>query len=89
MRKLIPSYIRVPALFFIIAGLVEYFVESGDQPAFMEKPVVMVFLILVFLILIAIEAITGAMENILFQSLDNDAKERYLANKINSLFGTK
>ena len=79
MRKLIPSYIRVPALFFIIAGLVEYFVESGDQPAFMEKPVVMVFLILVLLILIAIEAITGAMENILFQSLDNDAKERYLA----------
>jgi cytochrome c oxidase cbb3-type subunit 3 len=79
MRKLIPSYIRVPALFFIIAGLVEYFVESGDQPAFMEKPVVMVFLILVLLILIAIEAITGAMENILFQSLDNDEKERYLA----------
>ena len=79
MRKLIPSYIRVPALFFIIAGLVEYFVDSGDQPAFIEKPVVMVFLMLVLLILIAIEAITGAMENILFQSLDENAKKRYLA----------
>ena len=79
MRKLIPSYIRVPAVFFIIAGLVEYFIESGDQPAFMEKPVVMVFLVLVLLILIAIEGITGAMENVLFQSLDEEAKARYLA----------
>ncbi len=79
MRKLIPSYIRVPLVFFIIAGLVEYFVESGDQPAFMEKPVVMVFLLLVLLILIAIEGITGAMENVLFQSLDEEAKARYLA----------
>jgi cytochrome c oxidase cbb3-type subunit 3 len=79
MRNLIPSYIRVPVLFFIIAGFVEYFVDSGAQPAFMEKPVVMVFLLLVLLILIAIEGITGAMENILFQSLDDAAKERYLA----------
>lgn len=79
MRNLIPSYIRVPAVFFIIAGLVEYFVESGDQPAFMEKPVVLVFLILVLVILIAIEGIVGAMENVLFQSLDDEAKERYLA----------
>ena len=79
MRKLIPSYIRVPVLFFIIAGIVEYFVDSGDQPAFMEQPVVMVFLLLVLLILIAIEGITGAMENILFQSLDEEGKARYLA----------
>lgn len=79
MRKLIPSYIRVPLFFFIIAGLVEYVVESGNQPAFMEKPVVMIFLLLVLIILIAIEAITGAMENVLFQSLDEEAKERYLA----------
>ncbi|TCK68873.1 cytochrome c oxidase cbb3-type subunit 3 [Winogradskyella wandonensis] len=77
MRKLIPSYIRVPLVFFIIAGLVEYFVESGDQPAFMEKPVVLAFLLLVLLILIAIEGIVGAMENVLYQSLDEEAKARY------------
>ena len=79
MRKLIPSYIRIPAIFFIIAGLTEYFVESGDQPAFMEKPVVLVFLLLVLVILIAIESIVSAMENVLFQSLDEEAKARYLA----------
>ncbi|MBT8243788.1 MAG: c-type cytochrome [Winogradskyella sp.] len=77
MRKLIPSYIRVPAIFFIIAGLVEYFVESGDQPAFIEKPVVLVFLLLVLVILLAVEGIVGAMENVLYQSLDEEAKARY------------
>ncbi|WP_299114577.1 cbb3-type cytochrome c oxidase N-terminal domain-containing protein [uncultured Winogradskyella sp.] len=77
MRKLIPSYIRVPLIFFIIAGLTEYFLDSGDQPAFMENPVVMVFLLLVLLILIAIEGIVGAMENLLYQSLDEEGRARY------------
>lgn len=77
MRHLIPSYIRVPVVFFFIAGLVEYFVDSGDQPAFMEQPAIMLFLLLVLLILLAIEAIVGSMDNILYQSLDEEAKIRY------------
>ena len=77
MRNLIPSYIRVPVVFFIITGLVEYFVESGDQPAFMEQPVIMLFLLLVLFILIAIEGIIGSIDNILYQSLDKEAQERY------------
>jgi len=79
MRHLIPSFIRVPVIFFAIAGLVEYFVESGDQPAFMEQPIILLFLLLVLLVLIAIEAIVSSMDNILFQSLDEKEKERYLA----------
>lgn len=81
MRHLIPSYIRVPVIFFCIAGLVEYFVDSGDQPAFMEQPVILLFLILVLLILIAIEGIVGSIDNILYQSLDEAAKARYDAAK--------
>lgn len=81
MRYFIPSYIRVPLLFFIIFGLVEYFVDSGNQPAFMEQPVVMLFLLFVLMVIIAIEAIIGAMENILYQSLDKEAKARYEASK--------
>ena len=77
MKKLIPSWIRVPVLFFIIAGLVEYFVDSGKKPAFIEQPIIMLFLLLVLLILIAIEAIVGSMDNILYQSLDDEAKARY------------
>lgn len=82
MRYFIPSYIRVPLIFFIIFGLVEYFVDSGDQPAFIEKPIVLLFLLLVLLIIIAIEAIIGAMENILYQSLDEEGKARYDASKV-------
>lgn len=80
MKNLIPSYVRVPAIFFIIFGLIEYFVDSGDKPAFLEYPIIMLFLVLVLLILIAIEGIVGALENVLFQSLDEAGKERYLAN---------
>ncbi|TPV32954.1 c-type cytochrome [Paucihalobacter ruber] len=82
MRKLLPSYIRIPVLFFIIAGLVEYFVPStGNQPAFMEQPVVLLFLLFVLFVLIAIEGIVSSIENILFQSLDEASKERYLASQ--------
>ncbi|MDY2587710.1 cbb3-type cytochrome c oxidase N-terminal domain-containing protein [Winogradskyella aquimaris] len=81
MRNLIPSYIRVPVVFFIIAGLIEYFVDSGDQPAFIEQPVILLFLLLVLLFLIAIEGIVGTMDNILYQSLDEEGKARYDAQR--------
>jgi len=81
MRNLIPSYIRVSLMFFIIAGLVEYFVDSGDQPAFIEQPIILLFLLLVFLVIIAIEGIVGSIDNILYQSLEEKGKERYLASR--------
>ncbi len=81
MRNLFPSYVRVPLVFFLIFGLVEYFVDSGSQPAFIKFPIVLLFLLLVLLILIAIEAIIGALENVMFQSLTEEGKERFLASK--------
>ncbi|WCO00694.1 cbb3-type cytochrome c oxidase N-terminal domain-containing protein [Psychroserpens ponticola] len=81
MRNFIPSWIRVPAVFFIIAGIVEYTIDSGDKPAFIEKPMVLLFLILVLLIIIAIEAIVSSINNVLYQSLDEAAKARYNAQK--------
>jgi cytochrome c oxidase cbb3-type subunit 3 len=82
MRHLIPSWIRVPVVFFIILGLIEYFVDSGDKPAFIEQPIIMLFLLLVLLILIAIEAIVSSMDNILYQSLNEEAKAKYDAQKV-------
>lgn len=84
MRNLIPSWIRVPVAFFIIFGAVEFFIDSGDKPAFMEYTAVMLFLLLVLLILIAIEAIIGALENVMLHKLDNQAKARFLAEKENT-----
>ncbi|MCK8479497.1 cbb3-type cytochrome c oxidase N-terminal domain-containing protein [Psychroserpens algicola] len=80
MRQ-IPSWIRVPLVFFIIFGLTEYVIDSGDEPAFIAEPLIGLFLLLVFLILVAIEAIVGALDNILYQSLDEAAKARYEARR--------
>ena len=84
MRNSIPSYIRIPVIFFIIFGLVEYFIDSGEQPAFIKYPAVMLFLLLVLLLLIGIEAIVGALENVMIQSLDEEAKARFLQEKQSS-----
>lgn len=85
MRNLVPSWIRVPIVFFIIFGAVEFFIDSGDIPAFVEYPVVLLFLLLVLLILIAIEAIIGALENVMLHKLDEEAKTRFLAEKENAV----
>ena len=81
MIRLTPSWIRVPVAFFIIFAITEYFIDSGDKPAFVEYPAVSLFLLLVLLILIAIEAIVGALENVMLQKLDEEAKKRFLAQK--------
>lgn len=81
MRNLVPSWIRVPVAFLIIFGAVEFFVDSGEKPAFVEYPAVLLFLLLVLLILIAIEAIVGALENVMLHKLDDEAKARFLAEK--------
>ncbi len=81
MRNLVPSWIRVPVVFFIIFGAVEFFIDSGDKPAFIEYSIVLLFLFLVLLILIAIEAIIGALENVMLHKLDEEAKARFLAER--------
>ena len=81
MKNLIPSYVRVPVIFFLIFGVIEYVIDSGEKPAFIEDPVIMLFLLLVLLILIAIEAIVGALENVMLQNLNPEAKSRFLAEK--------
>lgn len=81
MKNLVPSWIRVPIAFFIIFGAVEFFIDSGEKPAFIEYPVVLLFLLLVLLILIAIEAIVGALENVMLHKLDEEAKARFLVEK--------
>lgn len=81
MKNLVPSWVRVPVVFFIIFGAVEFFIDSGDKPAFIEYPVVVLFLFLVLLILVAIEAIVGALENVMLHKLEGEAKAQFLAEK--------
>jgi cytochrome c oxidase cbb3-type subunit 3 len=77
----IPSWLRIPIVFFIIFAITEFIIDSGGEPAFLAQPIVSLFLLLVLLILIAIEAITSALDNVLYQSLDAEAKTRYDAKR--------
>ncbi|RIV43090.1 cbb3-type cytochrome c oxidase N-terminal domain-containing protein [Flagellimonas pelagia] len=76
-----PWWIRVPVLFFLIFGLMEYFIDSGEKPAIIEYPITQFFMLLVLMILIAIELILSSIENIMFQTLSEEGKEKYLAAK--------
>src|SRR5690606_7151733 len=81
MKHLMPSWVRVPIAFFIIFGAAEFFIDSGNKPAFIEYPVLLLFLLLVLLLLIGFEAIIGALENLMYHKLDAEAKVRFLAEK--------
>ena len=77
MRQSFPSWLRVPIIFFAIFFLAEFLIDSGDKPAFVEYPLLALFLLLVIFILIAIEGIVSSMKSILYQSLDEAAKARF------------
>lgn len=75
------SWLRVLILFFVILGLMEFFIDSGDKPAIIAYPMTQIFMVLVLLLLIGIELILQAVESVMFQTLSKEAKERYLATK--------
>ncbi|MCX2718948.1 cbb3-type cytochrome c oxidase N-terminal domain-containing protein [Lentiprolixibacter aurantiacus] len=81
MKNMSPWWIRIPVVFFLIFGLMEYFIDSGEKPAFLEYPITQFFLLMVLLILVAIELILKSIENIMFQTLSEEAQERYLEAK--------
>ncbi|MGY0392793.1 cbb3-type cytochrome c oxidase N-terminal domain-containing protein [Bizionia sp. KMM 8389] len=82
MRQFIPAWVRIPVLFFLILGITEYFIDSGDKPAFVKEPLVLLFLIFVLILIIGIEAIVTSMDNILYQSLSDPDKARYDAQRL-------
>ena len=79
MRHAIPAWIRIPVIFLIIVAGMEFFIDSGENFAFIEYPVLSVALLVILLFLIAAELIIAAFENILFKSLSEEAKLRYMA----------
>ncbi|WP_276389378.1 cbb3-type cytochrome c oxidase N-terminal domain-containing protein [Eudoraea chungangensis] len=84
MKNMSPWWIRIPVIFFVIFGLMEFFIDSGEKPAFIEYPITQFFLLLVLLILIAIELVLKSIENVMFQTLSEEAKEKYLKSKSQS-----
>jgi cytochrome c oxidase cbb3-type subunit 3 len=76
MKKLNPAYFRVPVIFFIILGVMEYYIDSGDTPAFVKYPMVSVFMFVFLFLLIAIEITVTAIDNITYQMLTAEEKEK-------------
>ncbi|MBC7000294.1 cbb3-type cytochrome c oxidase N-terminal domain-containing protein [Cytophaga sp. FL35] len=74
-------WIKIPVAFFLVLGLTEYMVDSGEMPAFIENRMVQAFLVFVLVLLIAIALIINAIENVMFQTLSEEGKKRYLDSK--------
>ena len=83
MKKLIPVYVRVPVIFFAVMMAMEYFIDSGDRPAFIKFPMVSIFLFVFLFLLIAIEITMKAVDNITYHLLTEEQKTKL--NEANNL----
>lgn len=83
MRKLIPVYVRIPLIFFSVFGAMEYFIDSGDRPAFIKYPMIMVFLAVFLFLLIAIEITMSAVNNVTYHMLTEEQKK--VVDNVNTL----
>lgn len=76
MKKLFPVYVRVPFIFFSVFLALEYFVDSGDRPAFVKYPMVAIFLFVFLFLLIAIEIVKSAVDNVTYHMLTDEQKKK-------------
>lgn len=75
MKKLIPVYVRVPLIFAFVFCALEYFIDSGDQPAFIKYPMVSLFLALFMFLLVAIELVISAVDNVTYHLMTEEQKK--------------
>lgn len=76
MKKFIPVYVRVPALFALVFMALEFFIDSGDRPAFIKYPLVSLFLFVFLFLQIAIEITISAIDNITYSMLTEEQKQK-------------
>lgn len=67
MKRFFPVYVRVPVVFFTCYGILEYFIDSGDKPMIIAYPSVLALLGLILLVIIALEIVANASNNIIEQ----------------------
>lgn len=76
MKKLIPVYVRVPLIFASVFAAMEYFIDSGDRPAFIKYPMVALFLVVFLFLLVAIEVVVSAVDNVTYHLLSEEQKKQ-------------
>lgn len=76
MNKIFPVYLRVPVIFFSVFIAMEYFIDSGDRPAFLKYPMISVFLAVFLFLLIAIEIVVSAVDNVTYHLLTDEQRKQ-------------
>lgn len=76
MKKLIPVYVRVPVLFALVFMAMEYFIDSGNKPAFLKYPEVSIFLGVFLFLQIAIEIVISAIDKVTYSLLTEEQKAK-------------
>lgn len=76
MKKLFPVYLRVPVIFFSVFIAMEYFIDSGDRPAFLKYPMISLFLAVFLFLLIAIEIVASAVDNVTYHLLTDEQRKQ-------------
>lgn len=80
MKNTFVMTIRISVVFFIFFGLLEYFIDSGSQPAFVRYPVIILVLAVFLAVLVAIEYVVAAVNNMFYLLTPEDKrKEREMA----------
>jgi len=77
MKHFFPAWLRVPVLFFTVFGAIEYFVDSGDRPAFVKYPIIILVLFVLLFVLVAFEILAKATNNIVYQLMTEEEKRQY------------
>lgn len=71
-----PSYVRVPLIFAVVFIAMEYFIDSGEKPAFIEYPMVALFLGVFLFLLVAIEIVVSAVDKVTYHLLTEEQRKQ-------------
>lgn len=77
MRTL-ASYLRVIGFMILAFFILEFTIDSGDQMAIEQYPIIWGVLSMLLLFAIAVEIISGTLRSILYRGLSPEAQERFL-----------
>lgn len=69
------SYLRVIAIVAVVFGAAEYFIDSGDKPAFIAYPEVLLFMLVFTILLIAVEAVLAALRRLTEVMMTEEQRE--------------
>ncbi|MFC4816735.1 cbb3-type cytochrome c oxidase N-terminal domain-containing protein [Flavobacterium sp. GCM10023249] len=75
MKKLFPIYVRIPVLFALFFMAMEFFIDSGDKPAFIKYPLLNLVLVIFIVLLVAMELILKATNTILDTLLTEEQRK--------------